>query len=79
MIPTMVLVGLLLGRWWWQAVIGGALAWPTLLLIEGVIAEGEVLTAAGLGALNTAGGVLVHQLLLRGLRALWSRRRPAAP
>lgn len=79
MIPTMILVGLVLGRWWWQALVGSALAWPTLLLLEGVIIQEEVLAAAGLGALNAAVGVLVHQLVLRGVRALRARRRPAGP
>ncbi len=35
MIPTMILVGLVLGRWWRAALVIGTLAWPALLWAEG--------------------------------------------
>ncbi len=76
MIPTMILVGLLLGRWWKSALVAGALSWPALLWIDGVITTPErVAGAAVLALLNTAVGVGVHQLVL-GLTRLARHRRP---
>ena len=69
MIPTMILFGLLLGRWWKVALVVGASAWPTLLSARGVIAAPpEIVGAAALGLVNTAVGVMAHQLVLALLR-----------
>lgn len=75
MIPTMVLVGLLLGRWWRTAITVGTLGWPFLLLASGtIVSGGEFLAAAALGFLNTLVGVALHQGLLFLLGALQGRR-----
>lgn len=69
MIPTMILVGLLLGRWWKPALVVGTTAWPFLLWTQGVISTpAELGGAAALGLVNTAAGILVHQLVLALLR-----------
>lgn len=76
MIPTMMLFGLVFGRWWKTSLILGALGWPTLLLIDRTIhSPEEFLSAAGLGLLNTLVGVAVHQVLLRAVRAVTAHRR----
>lgn len=69
MIPTMMLFGLVLGRWWRFALAAAAVFWPALLLADGTISTaGEVLGAAALGLANAAVGVLVHQAVLQAAR-----------
>lgn len=58
MIPTMLLVGLVIGRRW--AVLAGAAGWATTLLVTGTIGADEVPLAAALAAVNVAVGVLVR-------------------
>ena len=61
MIPTMILFGLLLGRWWKVALVAGTSAWPLLLWSQGLLATpSDMLGAAALALVNTAVGVLVH-------------------
>ena len=75
-IPTMILFGLLLGRWWKVALVVGTSAWPVLLWAQGVIAAPpEIVGAAALGLANTAVGVMAHQLVL-ALRASCSWSLP---
>ncbi|MFC7546968.1 hypothetical protein [Plantactinospora sp. GCM10030261] len=65
-IPLLVLFGLLLGRWWRSTLITAAVAWPVLLVAGGVASvEPGLLGAAGLAAVNTGVGVLIHQGILR--------------
>jgi hypothetical protein len=66
-IPTMLLVGLLIGRSW--AIPVGAVAWGVVLLVTGVVTIGDVPLAAVVGGANTAVGVLVHRA------AVWPFRR----
>lgn len=76
MIPSMVLFGLVFGRWWRYAVPAAALGWPIVLVSTGVMRpEVALLEAGGLAALNTAAGVLVHQGLLRTARRIRHRTR----
>ena len=61
MIPTMILFGLLLGRWWKFALIVGTSAWTVLLRSQGLLATPpEIVGAAALALVNTAAGVLAH-------------------
>lgn len=85
MIPTMILFGLVFGRWWKSAIGAAAVVWPVVLVSTGVLDDSAVApvstVAAGavLGAVNTAVGVGVHQLVLWVVRAVRNRaRRPAA-
>lgn len=65
MIPTMILFGLVTGRWWRPALVAAAIVWPVLLLVDGVIGiSADLLAAALFGAANAAVGVAVHQVLL---------------
>jgi hypothetical protein len=74
MVPTLLLLGLVLGRWWRTTLLVAVLGWPLLLLVDGTIDPGWTIAgAAGLAAVNTGIGILVHQ----GLR--WClHRRPTA-
>jgi hypothetical protein len=76
MIPTMLLYGLILGRWWKTCLVVGSLCWPLFLWLENIIdTHNEFLGATGLAALNTAVGVALHQSLLRLLKWLRKDRR----
>ena len=69
MIPTMILAGLVLGRWWKSALVAGTAAWPALLWAQGVIATpAEIVGAAALALANTAVGVMAHRLALTLVR-----------
>lgn len=77
MIPTMILFGLVAGRWWKTSLVAGTIGWPLLLFAQDILhAPREVLGAAALGLVNTLAGVAVHQLALRLIRA--TRKRPPA-
>lgn len=75
MIPTMILFGLVLGRWWKSAIAAGVVVWPTILFLAGIIGGADVLGAAVFGAVNTAAGVAVHQATLWLVRSI-RRDRP---
>lgn len=71
MIPTLILFGLIFGRWPRSTILIGTLAWPLLLLADHTISAGGLLPgAAGYALINTGVGVLVHQTVLRLLRRL---------
>jgi hypothetical protein len=63
-IPTLILVGLVFGRWWRIVIPVAAVGWAMLLIATGVD-SGFVfaLGAAALAIPNVAVGVLVHQAL----------------
>lgn len=74
MIPTLILFGLVFGRWWRLSLVAAAVGWPVLLVATDVMdVEVGLLGAAGLAVINAGVGVLVHQGLLRALRLLRHR------
>lgn len=80
MIPTIILFGLVFGRWWKSALVAAAIVWPTLLWVQDVISTpGGAIAAAVLGVLNSAVGIGAHRLVL-GLVRVGRRhwRRSAA-
>ncbi len=78
MIPTLILFGLLFGRWWRFALVAAAIGWPlALVLLDDLGHDGWApVTAALLAIANTAVGVAVHQAALWSVRRLrrWRRR-----
>ncbi len=71
MIPTLILFGAVLGRWWRVALLASAVGWPVLLVVTGAMSVRPALAgAAGLAVLNTGAGVLIYQGILRGGRKL---------
>lgn len=78
MLPGLILLGLLFGRWWRTCLVLAAVAFPLLLLADGTIHLGlDVVISAALAAANTAVGVAVHQAtrgLFRAARILDARR-----
>lgn len=61
MIPTVIVLGLLLGRWWWAALPLATAGWPILLMSVGDISIGQIPVAAFLGFANAAVGVVIAQ------------------
>ena len=70
MIPTVLLVGVALGRWWWQVVLGAAVGWPLVVLGVGAINPSGIPLAAALGAANAAVGVAANRVVAGGMRAV---------
>ena len=74
MIPTMILFGVVFGRWWKSALVVAAIGWPVLLFTTRIFQDssspliGSVLAAAFLALANAAVGVGIHQLALYVLR-----------
>ncbi len=80
MIPTLIMIGAIFGRWWRVTLLVSAVGWPVLLVVTGAMSPGPALVGAtGLAVLNTGAGVLLHQGIRRGgrklRRALAARRR----
>ncbi|MGH8826048.1 MAG: hypothetical protein ACRDVZ_00340 [Jiangellaceae bacterium] len=74
MIPTLIVFGLIFGRWWRSSLVVGTLMWPVLLLATDTVSSGaETVSAAGLALLNTGVGVLTHQAVSKLVRL--ARRR----
>lgn len=74
MIPTLILAGLLIGRWW--AVPAAAVAWPALLLIVGALDLSSVPAAAAFAILNTAVGVFPRWVFREMARSAKRSARP---
>ena len=72
MIPTVLIAGLAVGRWWLLPIAG--LAWVVLLLATGVIGLVEIPAAASLAVANAAVGVAVHKALVSPFRQRRARR-----
>jgi hypothetical protein len=72
MIPTLILVGVIFGRWWQPVLAITAIGWPALLVSTNVIepSESAMLVGAALfGVINAGVGVLAHYA------CLWVYRR----
>lgn len=74
MIPTLIVAGLVFGRWWRAAPVVAAAGWALLLAVDGAVphAVGPLAAAAGLAAVNTATGVAIN----RGTAWLWRQLTP---
>jgi hypothetical protein len=78
-IPTILLVGLLFGRWWKIAVPLAVVGWPTLLIATGVESgSGFAINAGALAAANVVVGVLAYQAMRVIVRRLAAVARHAA-
>jgi hypothetical protein len=73
-IPTLILGGLIVGRWWLVAI--AAIGWP-ILLIGTKVGTGFTFAvgSAAFGAANTAAGVAVHKAAVTAFRKLRTRSR----
>lgn len=79
MIPTLLLVGLVLGRWWRVVIPAAAIGWAVLLIVTGVDSGLSFAVAAALlGAINAAVGVVVFQAARLTFRNLLRSHRQDA-
>ena len=79
MIPTLILFGMVFGRWWRLSLFAAAVGWPLLLVAtDAMNVEIGLLGAAGLAVINTGVGVLVHRGILRAFRLLHPRHTPGS-
>jgi hypothetical protein len=80
MIPTLILFGLVFGRWWRPALTVAAVGWPAVL-VAGDVMELEVglVGAAALAVLNAGVGVLVNQAVWRAVRRLREKHGAGTP
>jgi hypothetical protein len=63
MIPTLLVIGLVLGRWWRLVLPVATIGWPMLLVLDGVGTGVAFWVSAGAFALaNTIAGVAVNRL-----------------
>lgn len=77
MIPTMILLGLILGRWWWLALGVASIGWPLILLTTNVVGfDYDLIAGAVLAAANAGVGVLAHQVGLHAYRQARRRKPP---
>ena len=80
MVPTLMLVGLVLGRWWRTTLVAATLGWPILLLADDLIEPGwNIAAAAGVSAANTAAGIVVHQAIRWAVRRATNRDENSRP
>ncbi len=70
MVPTMIVLGLVLGRWWRVALLLAAVVWPIIVVSDPAIGASVIPGAALIGVLNAAVGVLVVQGVLWLYRGL---------
>lgn len=71
MIPTLILFGLVFGRWWRTSFVVAAIGWPVVLVVDGAMkVEPGLGAAAVLAAVNAGVGIVVHQAVLRSVRVL---------
>lgn len=69
MIPTMIVFGVVVGRWWRFAPVAAAVVWPLLIAAAGIELTVSLLAyAAAVGVANAAVGVVAHQACLHAYR-----------
>ena len=77
MIPTLILIGLIFGRWWRIVMPLAAVGWAVLLIVTGV--DSGLVFALGAVAIaipNVALGVLVHRVLWQLVRRVRTAAQP---
>lgn len=79
-IPTLLLVGIVFGKWWRVSIPVATVGWALLLLATGVVSDlAHFAGAAWFGFINVTIGVLVFQVVRLAFRQVSSYRRHLAP
>ncbi len=76
-IPSALLVGVLVGRWWWTPLLVGV-AWALVVAIDGSCRGLCSISAFGLGTANAAIGMVIYQAVRALLRRFNRTDRDAA-
>lgn len=78
MIPVLLFVGAVLGRWWRATLIIAAVGWPALLVATDVMhLEPDLLAAAALAVGNVGVGLLLHHAIAWAWRSARTTIDPA--
>lgn len=79
MIPTLLLAGLVSGKWWRISIPAATIGWALLLLVDGTVSDlTDFAGAAWFGFINVTVGVLVFQGVRFAFRSLSKQHRHAA-
>ncbi|HUF58423.1 MAG TPA: hypothetical protein VMR89_02910 [Actinomycetota bacterium] len=79
MIPTLLLAGLVFGKWWRVSIPAATIGWAVLLLATGIVSDlAHFAGAASLGFINVTVGVLVFQAVRAAFRGVSANQRHAA-
>lgn len=71
MIPVLLFLGAVLGRWWRATLIVAAVGWPAMLLVTDVMhLELDLLGAAALAVGNVGVGLLLHHAIAWAWRSV---------
>lgn len=71
MIPILLVLGAVLGRWWRTTLGVAAVGWPTALVATDVMdLEPELLAASALAMANIVVGLMVHHAVAWAWRSL---------
>lgn len=77
MIPTVIVVCFVLGRWWRSALLATAVVWPLVLVATNVMGlEWGLVGASALAVANALVGVLLHQAIAWVITHLRVREAP---
>jgi hypothetical protein len=78
MIPVLLALGAVLGRWWRTTLVVAAAGWPAVLVATGVMdLEPDLLAASTLAVTNAGVGIVVHHGVARVWRSLQRTAGPA--
>jgi hypothetical protein len=70
-IPVLLVLGAVLGRWWRTTLVVAAVGWPALLVATDVMdVEPVLLAAAALAVANVGVGLLLHHAVAWAWRSL---------
>lgn len=79
MIPTLLLAGLVFGKWWRITIPVATIGWAVLLLADGTVSDlTNFAGAAWFGFINVTVGVLVFQGVRFAFRSLQQHRHAAS-
>lgn len=77
MIPTVIVVAALVGRWW--AIPAAGVLWPLILMVtkDDPPTSGTLARAAALGVLNGGVGIGLRKMIDWSVRSVWHAWRGA--
>jgi len=79
-IPTLLLAGIVVGKWWRVSIPAATIGWTVLLITTEVVSDlAQVAGAAWFGFINVTVGVLVFQAVRLAYREVSSHNGHPAP
>jgi hypothetical protein len=79
-VPTLLLAGLVFGKWWRISIPAATIGWAVLLLADGTVSDlTHFAGAAWFGFINVTVGALVFQAVRLAFRGASIQHRHVAP